>query len=67
MPEVIGDAGAYFSPTNIDDIRDAIERTVYSDDALHLLTQKGVIQLKKFSWQKCAEETLNIYTSTGGR
>jgi glycosyltransferase involved in cell wall biosynthesis len=67
MPEVIGDAGVYFSPKNIDSIRDAIERTVYSDNAIHLLTQKGVKQLKNFSWQKCAEETLKIYTSTRGR
>lgn len=63
MPEVIGGAGEYFNPADIDEMRRAIEEVVYSDTRIDLLKKAGTERLAKFSWQKCTQETYNIYRS----
>ena len=61
IPEVVGDAGEYFEPDDIESIRTAIERVVGSDGHQKILIAKGRAQLKSFSWDRCALETLDIY------
>lgn len=63
MPEVIGNAGEYFDPANLEDMRCAIERVVYSDERIEWLRRAGAERLSAFSWAKCARETLNVYRS----
>lgn len=63
MPEVIGNAGEYFTPSDTDDMRHAIEAVVYSDTRVASLKVLGAERLGYFSWSKCAQETLNIYRS----
>lgn len=61
MPEVVNDAGIYFKPNDIDEIRNSIE-TVIMDSALKVkLIHLGYENIKRFTWKKCAEETNNIY------
>jgi glycosyltransferase involved in cell wall biosynthesis len=61
IPEVVGDAGEYFEPRDIESMRLAIERIVESSDHRELLVAKGRERLKCFSWDRCAAETLDIY------
>lgn len=61
IPEVVGDAGEYFDPADIESMRAAIERVVASDSHRNLLIAKGRERLKHFSWDRCAIETLDIY------
>ena len=61
IPEVVGDAGEYFDPTDTESMRMAIERVVTSDSHRKLLISKGRVRLKNFSWDRCAAETLDIY------
>ena len=63
MPEVIGDAGILFDPTNDEEMTGAIERVVYSDNETARLVGLGHDRLKHFSWQRCTQETLSIYQS----
>jgi len=63
MPEVIGDAGILFDPTNDEEMAGAIERVVYSDSETAQLVELGHERLKHFSWQRCSQETLSIYQS----
>lgn len=63
MPEVIGNAGEYFNPLDTSDMRRAIEAVVYSDSRVASLKTLGAERLTKFSWSKCAQETLNVYRS----
>lgn len=63
MPEVIGAAAEYFNPIDIDDMRCAIERVVYSDSRIDSLRILGEKQLTAFSWDKCTQETLTVYRS----
>ena len=66
MPEVIGDAAEFFNPNNIEEMMTAIEAVVLSASRSAELTRKGLERLKDFSWQKCAQETLDIYKMITG-
>ena len=61
MPEVIGQAAEFFNPNSIEEMTVAIENVLYSNDRADELRALGLEQLAKFSWQKCAEETLDVY------
>jgi glycosyltransferase involved in cell wall biosynthesis len=61
VPEVVGNAGVYFNPIDIDDMRNSIE-TVLSDSILRAkLVVAGRERIKEFTWDKCTKETLNAY------
>jgi hypothetical protein len=60
-PEIVGGAGEYFEPVEIDSIRHAIENVLYSDIRRQELTKAGYKRAASFSWEKCASETLGIY------
>lgn len=61
MPEVVRDAGMYFNPNEIEDMREAIEKVVFSESLKSQLISSGYENIKDFSWDKCAQETLDIY------
>lgn len=61
IPEVVGDAGEYFNPTDVDSMREAIKRVVESENHRNVLIEKGRARLSRFSWDRCAKETLNVY------
>jgi glycosyltransferase involved in cell wall biosynthesis len=61
MPEIVGQAARFFNPYSIDDIRAVIESVMTSGQISHDLILKGREQLKQFSWEKCAAETMAIY------
>ena len=66
IPEVVGGAGAYFDPTNINDIRSTIENLV-TDESLRIkLITAGRERVKLFSWKRCASETLDVYQKVLG-
>jgi glycosyltransferase involved in cell wall biosynthesis len=63
LPEVSGDAAEYFDPTDVQQMANAINR-VLSDTALReSLITKGYEQVKKFSWERTAQQTLAVYES----
>ena len=66
MPEVIGDAGAFFNPKAIGDMATAIERVVYSPSRTQDLIERGRKRINLFSWVSCANQTLDIYRSLVG-
>lgn len=60
LPEAGGEAAIYFNPENVSDITEKIE-TVLKDDVLReKMRGKGFEQVKKFSWEKAAKETLDV-------
>lgn len=63
IPEVVGDAGEYFDPVNVDSIRLAVESVMQSSELRANLIAKGHERSKLFTWQKCAVETLATYKS----
>jgi glycosyltransferase involved in cell wall biosynthesis len=61
LPEIGGNGAAYFDPYSIDDMRKVIENVITSESLQNKLIKNGREQLKKFSWEKCAKETMDIY------
>jgi len=63
LPELGGEAAIYFNPVDKMSILNAVESVVYNEDLRQSMILKGREQLKKFSWQKTAQETLSLYES----
>lgn len=61
IPEVVGDAGQYFDPYDMQSMQHAIEVVVNSAELSASLIAKGQIRLNQFSWDKCASETFDVY------
>ena len=61
LPEILGDAAIYFNPLDIDDIVGVIKETLSSDRVQKILIAKGFELIKKYSWEKMAKETLDLY------
>ncbi|MBN1764918.1 MAG: hypothetical protein JW860_06640, partial [Sedimentisphaerales bacterium] len=63
IPEVIGPAGRTFDPYSIDDMTQSITQALTHDidNPQHRLT--GLQQAKKFSEQKTAQLTYQVYES----
>ena len=62
MKEILGDAVKYFDPENEEDMITKILQVLSDNELRNDLVSKGYEQVKKFSWEKCAKETLLIYT-----
>jgi glycosyltransferase involved in cell wall biosynthesis len=61
IPEVVADAGEYFNSGDIESLCASIERVVESESYRDALITKGRERLKCFSWDRCANETLDVY------
>ncbi len=61
MPEVYGEAAHYFDPLNISSTATAVAEVLDNDDLRARLIAGGFEQVKKYSWQTMAEQTLSIY------
>ncbi len=66
LPEVAGDAALYVDPHDPEQVGAEIERLV-SDRALQeALRNKGFERVKQFTWERAAQETLNLYRDVLG-
>lgn len=61
LKEVYGEAALYFDPTKPEDIASKIKTILTNSQVRSDLVLKGENQVKKYSWQKMAEETLRVY------
>src|SRR3989344_2505697 len=60
LPEAGGDAALYVDPLNVDDIASKIKMIIEKPQLRKELIKKGYEQVKKFSWEKTAKETLSV-------
>lgn len=61
LPEVAGEASLSVSPHSLEAIVSAMVRLSQEETLRQELIQKGLEQVKKFSWDNCARETLEVY------
>ncbi|OGH39284.1 MAG: hypothetical protein A3B44_02265 [Candidatus Levybacteria bacterium RIFCSPLOWO2_01_FULL_38_21] len=67
LPEAGGDAALYFDPESVEDIVEKIEKVISSEELREEMIKKGHQQIKKFSWEKTARETLKVLQELGGK
>ena len=60
MPEVAGQGALLIDPNKTEEIAEALGEAVSNDDLKEGLIQKGLKNVERFSWSKCAKETLDI-------
>jgi len=63
LKEIYEDAAVYFDPKNANDIAMKIEKVLDDTKTRTDLVEKGKQLVKKYSWQKMAQETLRVYES----
>lgn len=60
LPEVAGKAALLVNPYSEDEIAQNLIKLYTNSNLLQQLTTAGFEQIKKFSWEKCARETLAV-------
>lgn len=61
LPEVIGDAGILLAPDNHAEFSDAILKLLGDPAEKMILAEKGLEQAKKFSFEKTARATIDVF------
>ncbi|MDP2944017.1 MAG: glycosyltransferase family 1 protein [bacterium] len=60
LREIAGDAVLYFNQNDKHLLAEAMEKILTDEDLRKTLVTRGLDRVKKFSWRKCAEETLAL-------
>jgi len=63
LPEVVSDAGLLVDPNEPEDISVALRRVLTDTELRESLIAKGFKRASHFSWDKAAQETLELYHS----
>lgn len=63
IPEVVGNAGEYFDPQQNASLQHCLENLAFDDYRLARLSQLGTDRASAFSWSRCAEQTLSVYSA----
>jgi len=61
LPEVVGEAGIMVNPYDTSSLAQAMRRVLTDDKLRDNMIRKGLEQSKKFSWEKTAELTQQVY------
>ncbi len=61
MPEVVGEAGILIDPGRLEDLQGAMLRLIHEPGLAEKMRKAGLEQAKKFSWEKSAQKTLEIF------
>lgn len=65
LEEIYGPAAIYFNPLDVNDIANKIIDCLnLKPEERKMLINKGLKQIRKYSWGKMAKETINIYESS---
>jgi glycosyltransferase involved in cell wall biosynthesis len=65
-PEVVGDAALLVDPYDVDTIAAAAERVLGDEVLREDLVARGLAWVRRFSWERCAIETLAVFQTVGG-
>ena len=59
LPEIVAESGILVNPNDVNSIANGIKRAVDEKTRMDLV-RRGFENVKRFSWEKCAEETLEV-------
>lgn len=64
LPEVVGEAGVLVNPYSVEDIARGIGQVLeFSEEQRQNTIERGLKQAKKFTWQRAARETVEVFES----
>jgi glycosyltransferase involved in cell wall biosynthesis len=65
LPEVAGDAALLVDPTDTEALAEALAHLLADEGLRRALVERGFRQMQRFSWRRCAEETLHVLEEVG--
>lgn len=63
IPEIAGDAAFYVNPNDPNNMAEGLKKVFQNEKIRSELRKKGFDQVKKFSWEKTARQTIEVYKS----
>ena len=66
LPEVVGEAGIMVDPYDTSSLVRAMRRVLTDSGLRNDMVRRGLEQAKKFSWERTAELTLQLYNKVAG-
>jgi len=60
LPEVVGEAALTFDPHDVSDIAATVRQGIDDGALRDDLIERGFAQVKRFAWQRCAEQVLDV-------
>ncbi|MDA3815707.1 MAG: glycosyltransferase family 1 protein [Patescibacteria group bacterium] len=61
LRETSSQAAEFFNPFDVEELANKMELLVSDDKKRERMINEGFVQSRKFSWDKCARETLDVY------
>jgi glycosyltransferase involved in cell wall biosynthesis len=61
IPEIMGEGGILFDPHSVEDLTNTLENVLEDTVLRKQLVRRGLKNVARFSWEKCAEQTFQIY------
>lgn len=65
LPEISGNALAYFDPLSIEDMATCMRSVLLDSQYRQRLRQNGIERARQFSWERCARETFHVLMQAG--
>lgn len=66
IPEIVKDAGVYFNPSDPVEMADTIQNILDTAALRRTLREKGLKRAKLYTWEKAAQQTLDVYKKVLG-
>lgn len=64
LPEILGQSALLVNPWKVEELAEAIEASIVDSKRRDSLIAAGLANVKRFSWQKTAEQVLRVLQST---
>ena len=61
LPEVLGEAGRFFNPLNVENMAEVIGYILDSETERKLMSDNGLERSNQFQWERAAEDMLKIF------
>jgi len=63
LPEVGGDAALYIQSEDPFELAARLEQVLTNEETARRMREQGLEQARQFTWSRCAQETLRVYTT----
>ncbi len=63
LPEIVGDSALLVNPWKVEDLANAVEEAALNNQLRGKLIKAGQENVKRFTWKKTAEETLEVFNN----
>lgn len=67
LPEIAGNSAVLVDPASVDSIAKGIQKVITDKKLRDKLVERGFQNIKRFSWEKCANQTLKVLSKVAAQ